>query len=149
MSLLYRLAAAEDLSRLLQLEEQSFQQDRLSPRSLRRLLGVPSAEVLVAEEEGALLGYALLLFRQGSEVARLYSLAISPWARGRGLGGGLMEQIEQRASARGCARLRLEVRVDNDVAIGLYERRGYRRFGRIAGYYEDGGDAWRYEKPLI
>ncbi|MCP8467840.1 GNAT family N-acetyltransferase [Pseudomonas sp. ZM23] len=149
MSLLYRLATPEDLAHLLQLEEQSFQGDRLSPRSLRRLLQVPSAELQVAQDEGELLGYALSLFRRGSEVARLYSLAVSPRARGRGVGGGLMQRSECRARERGCTRLRLEVRVDNAAAIGLYERSGYRRFGHIAGYYEDGGDAWRYEKPLI
>ena len=33
-------------------------------------------------------------------------------------------------------------------AIRLYERRGYRRFAARRGYYEDGGDAWRYEKEL-
>ena len=31
----------------------------------------------------------------------------------------------------------------------LYERAGYRRIGRYAGYYEDGADAWRYEKSLV
>lgn len=149
MSLLYRLAMAEDLLPLLELERQSFQQDRISARSFRRLIAASSAELVVAEVDSALPGYALLLFRRGSGIARLYSLAISPLARGQGLGGGLMEQVEQRARLRGCARLRLEVRVDNPAAIGLYERRGYRRFARITRYYADGGDAWRYEKPLI
>ncbi|MEY2262323.1 GNAT family N-acetyltransferase, partial [Rhodanobacter denitrificans] len=36
----------------------------------------------------------------------------------------------------------------NAAAIGLYERRGFRRTGHQPGYYEDGEDAWRYEKPL-
>ncbi len=149
MSLLYRLAARADLPALLQLEERTFEQDRLSARSFRRLILAASAELLVADGKGALLGYALLLYRQGSGVARLYSLAISSQARGQGLGGGLLEQAEWHAASRGCAVLRLEVRIDNAVAIGLYERRGYRRFGRIASYYADGADAWRYEKPLI
>lgn len=149
MSLLYRLAARDDLPALLALEEGTFDEDRLSPRSFRHLIAAPSAELIVAKEGGELLGYALLLFRRGATVARLYSLAISAQARGRGLGGRLLEQAERSAKGRGCKALRLEVRVDNSVAIGLYERRDYRRFGRIAGFYEDGADAWRYEKPLI
>ena len=44
--------------------------------------------------------------------------------------------------------MRLEVRTDNAAAIALYEGRGYRRLAGIASYYEDGGDAWRYEKAL-
>ena len=149
MSLLYHLATQADLPALLALEEGTFDGDRLSARSFRHLIAAPSAELLVAQEGGELLGYALLLFRRGATVARLYSLAISPQARGRGLGSGLLEQVERSATGRGCKALRLEVRVDNGIAIGLYERHDYRRFGRTAGFYEDGADAWRYEKPLI
>jgi ribosomal protein S18 acetylase RimI-like enzyme len=149
MSLLYRLATRADLPALLALEQATFDEDRLSARSFRHLIAAPSAELIVAEAGGELLGYALLLFRRGATTARLYSLAISLRARGRGLGSGLLEQAERGATGHGCRALRLEVRVDNGIAIGLYERRGYRRFGQIAGFYEDGADAWRYEKPLI
>ncbi|MFJ3049766.1 GNAT family N-acetyltransferase [Pseudomonas nitroreducens] len=148
MSLLYRLAAPADLANLLELEEECFEQDRISGRSFRRLIGAPSSILLVADRDGELLGYALLLLRRGSDIARLYSLAISRQARGQGVGGALLERCEQQAQARGCQRLRLEVRTDNASAIGLYERSGYVRFARSAGFYEDGSDAWRYEKPL-
>ncbi|MHB9800636.1 GNAT family N-acetyltransferase [Pseudomonas sp. MT3] len=66
-----------------------------------------------------------------------------------GLGGGLLEQAELFAARHGCNVLRLAVRVDNSVAIGLYEWRGYRRSGHIRGFYADAADAWRYEQPLI
>ena len=33
-------------------------------------------------------------------------------------------------------------------ATDLYERLGYRRFGRIEDYYQDGAAALRLEKPL-
>lgn len=148
MPLLYRLAAPADLPNLLGLEEACFEQDRISARSFRRLIAAPSALVLVAEGEGELLGYALVLLRRGSDIARLYSLAISRRARGQGLGGALLQRCEEQARAHGCRRLRLEVRTDNASAIGLYERNGYVRFARSADFYEDGSDAWRYEKPL-
>ncbi|MFV3330816.1 GNAT family N-acetyltransferase [Pseudomonas sp. NY15437] len=148
MSLLYRLATLADLPPLVTLEEGTFNEDRLSARSFRHLIAAPSADLVVAEKEGELLGYALLLFRQGSGVARLYSLAVSARARGQGVGRGLLEEGERRSAARNCSRLRLEVRLDNPVAIALYERQGYRRFARTAGFYEDGSDAWRYEKTL-
>ncbi|MGC4010205.1 MAG: GNAT family N-acetyltransferase [Pseudomonas sp.] len=148
MALLYRLAVAADLPNLLWLEEESFAQDRISVRSFRRLIAAPSARLLVVEGDGELQGYALLLLRRGLDIARLYSLAISRQAQGQGLGGALLERCEQLASARGCRRLRLEVRLDNASAIGLYERSGYHRFARSPGFYEDGSDAWRYEKTL-
>lgn len=148
MDFLYRIADSADLPALLQIENQAFTQDQLSHRSFRTLLRSESAQVVVADAADGMLGYALVLFRHGAGVARLYSLAIAPGARGLGLGAGLLEQAERSAQARNCRALRLEVRIDNAPAIGLYERRGYRRFGSHTGYYADGADAWRYEKAL-
>ena len=34
------------------------------------------------------------------------------------------------------------------ITFRLYERQGYLRFGVLPGFYEDGTDAWRYEKRL-
>ncbi|MDN3719684.1 hypothetical protein QW131_12140 [Roseibium salinum] len=42
--------------------------------------------------------------------------------------------------------LRLEVRADNEAAIGLYRKSGYRDLGRIDDYYDDGCAALRMEK---
>lgn len=90
-------------------------------------------------------GYGAVLFRAGARAARLYSLAARPDARGTG--GRLLEVLERVAGSRAEA-LRLEVRQDNDRAIALYERCGYRRIGSIPEYYQDGALALRYEKPL-
>ena len=37
----------------------------------------------------------------------------------------------------------------NHAAISRYRKSGYREFGRRVGYYEDGGDALRFEKRLV
>ena len=74
--------------------------------------------------------------------------ATDPGARGEGGGVALPEAADQKAGRRRCRALRLEVRTDNPGAVRLYERLGYRRIGHVAGYYEDGADAWRYEKLL-
>ncbi|MEX1147348.1 MAG: peptidase C39 family protein, partial [Sphingomonadales bacterium] len=143
-----RPADMEDLDALVALEDAVFDNDRLSRRSFRRLLASPTAQVLVAKDGAALTGYALLLFRNGTAVARLYSIAISPEARGRGVGGGLMAAAEAAAFDHDCLFLRLEVRPDNAAAIKLYEEQGFRRFGRHLDYYVDHADALRYEKRL-
>lgn len=93
-------------------------------------------------------GYALVLLRRGSRVARLYSIAVDPALRGAGLGARLLADAEAQAHKAGAGALRLEVRVDNAAAIKLYERRGYRRFARLPDYYQDGAEAWRYEQVL-
>ncbi|EIM03355.1 acetyltransferase [Rhodanobacter sp. 115] len=68
------------------------------------------------------LGTAVVFFRKGSKVARLYSLASKPDARGKGVGTSLVEAAEAAARRRRCHALRLEVRTDNLAAIRLYER---------------------------
>jgi [ribosomal protein S18]-alanine N-acetyltransferase len=105
-------------------------------------------QLLVAERDGQLLGYALLLLRRRSTRARLYSIAIAEHARGMGLGQQLLARIEACAVAHHCTHLRLEVRTDNPGALGLYERNGYRRFALVDDYYADHTSALRLEKPL-
>jgi len=143
-----RRAKPSDLDALVALEEASFDHDRVSRTQFRRHLASPSAAVLVAEERGQVLGGALLFFRRGAKAARLYSIAIAQTARGQRLGTALLNAAEREARRRGCAAMKLEVRTDNTPAIALYEKRGYRCVTRMPGFYENGMDAWRYEKPL-
>ena len=143
-----RDALPADVDGLARLESSSFDTDRLAPRSFRRLIAAPTAACRVAVSGDALAGYYVLLFRAGSNAARLYSVAVDPGHRGGGLAKALLADAEVTARACGARRMRLEVRRDNDVAIRLYERRGYRPIARRAGYYADGGDALVCEKNL-
>ena len=68
---------------------------------------------------------------------------------GRGVGRTLIEAAEAQALARGCRAIRLEVHPENHAAIGRYRKSGYREFARYRRYYEDGGDALRFEKRLV
>ena len=144
-----RRAIPADLDALVALEQHTFDSDRLSRAQYRRHLGSDSALVLVADGAGpSLAGAAVVFFRKGSVVARLYSLATAAEERGKGVASALMTAATEAARDRGCRVLRLEVRADNVAAIGLYERLGYRRIGRLPAYYDDGADGWRYERSL-
>lgn len=143
-----RLADLPDIPALVSLENQAFLTDRLTRRNFHHILTRAHAACLVAERQGHLIGYALLFFRRGTSLARLYSIAVDPDLRGQGLGAALLLAAERRALAEGCWVLRLEVRADNEAAIALYRRRGYRAFGRHLRYYEDAADALRFEKRL-
>ena len=143
-----RRARPMDLPALIALERNAFTTDHLSPRQYRQHLVSPTALVLVAVDDAGLLGTALVFFRRDSDLARLYSIAVADGARGRGIGEALLSAAERAARARGSGRLRLEVHQDNAAAMRLYQRRGYVRFAQCPEYYEDGGDAWRYEKKL-
>lgn len=137
-----------DIADLVAIENTVFSGDRLSRRSLKRFLISASAPIILAEWEGRTAGYAVVLLRRGTLAARLYSIAVAPDFAGRRIGASLLQAAEDQARSRGRTLMRLEVRADNRPAIALYEKAGYRTFGRKHRYYEDGEDALRMEKLL-
>ncbi|WP_219703948.1 GNAT family N-acetyltransferase/peptidase C39 family protein [Marinomonas lutimaris] len=144
-----RLASIDDLKALLVLEGKAFTGDRLSRRSFRHAITSSGSALFVAmKEDGELLGYALLHLRQGTHLARLYSLAVSPEARGLGIGKLLIQACEKKALKKGKMLLRLEVSDVNHNAIALYQKMGYKEFGHYDAYYEDQTDAIRMQKRL-
>ena len=148
-SLTIRLASPSDATELARLEARAFTAERISLRSFRRLIArAPSAIVLLAEAEGRIAGYAMILLRRSSTLARLYSIGADPASAGRGVGRELLLRCEAEAAARGRDRLRLEVSRKNARALALYRRAGYREFGMHPNYYADGSDALRLEKRL-
>jgi [ribosomal protein S18]-alanine N-acetyltransferase len=143
-----RRGKAADLDALWELEKEVFATDRMSRRSLRRLLASPSAVAMVAQADGKIMGVAIVLFRANSSVARLYSLAVAPKYTGRGVASALLAMAEKIAKRRECRSLRLEVHERNRSAIKVYRRAGYHEFGRYHHYYQDRGHALRFEKQL-
>ena len=48
------------------------------------------------------------------------------WAyRGRGIANALLNRLEKKLIARGCPKIQIMVREENDVVLGMYERLGY------------------------
>lgn len=89
-------------------------------------------DMLVAELDGQVVGTVSTgghgFQRRGS--LRLFALDVGPDFRRRGVGTALVEAVEATASSRGLAKVNLEVAVENEDAVRLYERLGYRRHGK-------------------
>jgi ribosomal protein S18 acetylase RimI-like enzyme len=143
-----RLGVPADLDALLALERVAFATDHLARRSFRRFMTSPNAALIVAETGSRLAGYALVLYRPRSAIARLYSIAVGKEHAGRGVGPALLAAAEVAALRRDCSTLRLEVHEANAAAINRYRKSGYRLFGRHLDYYDDRGNALRFEKRL-
>ncbi|WPC74690.1 GNAT family N-acetyltransferase/peptidase C39 family protein [Vibrio porteresiae] len=144
----FRHAKSTDLTALNALELQLFDGDRISPRQMKRFLHSNHAIIFVADSGTELAGYALLLFHQGTQLSRLYSIAVKPDFRGRGIARKLVEQCERAALDQGSTTLRLEVREDNTAAINLYEKMGYKTLKLLIHYYDDLCNGRRLQKRL-
>ena len=146
--LVIRPAEPADVDALLALEQTVFETDRLERRSFQHAVRSPTISLLVAGMADRTAGYAMILRRRGSATAHLGSIAVAPAASRIGVGKSLLAACEFEAASHDGARLRLEVREDNNAAQELYETMGYERVERIDDYYEDGTAAWRYVKTL-
>ena len=90
----------------------------------------PYAETLIAEEDGAPVGFALFFHSFSTFLAQpgiyLEDLFVVPGQRGRGTGHALLAELARVALKRGCGRLEWAVLNWNRDAIGFYERLGAR-----------------------
>jgi len=146
-----RLAVRSDLDQLVMLEKRCFDADRLSRRSLAHFIKAEHSQLVVVEAldaPGVILGYLLILFRRGTNLARIYSIAVDPDVRRRGLSRLLMFESEALAAARGVSFMRLEVNEQNLSAKTLYGSLGYHPIAHLKAYYEDGSNGLRMEKRI-
>jgi ribosomal protein S18 acetylase RimI-like enzyme len=142
-----RVAGRQHLHEIIVLEAQSFPtHDRFARSTWRHLLGKAqergSSLTVVAIEGERVVGALNALLRRGGHTARLYSLAVDPGQRGRGVGGRLIRDLAVRLPQNITA-LSLEVRSSNQAARTLYERLGFVLQEELPAYYPDGGDGVR------
>jgi len=97
----------------------------------RHLFGSrPMAEVLIAERDGAPIGFALFFHNfstfEGRPGIYLEDLFVAPEARGLGAGKALLARLAQITIARDCARLEWSVLDWNEPALTFYRSIGAR-----------------------
>jgi len=94
-----------------------------TPEEISRKLKRDPDLFLVAENEAQVVGAVLGGFdgRRGM----VYHLAVTPEARGRGLGTALMAELEARLKAKGCRKYYLLVTHDNTDVTDFYQRLGW------------------------
>ncbi|MDX1706647.1 ribosomal protein S18-alanine N-acetyltransferase [Pseudidiomarina sp.] len=141
-------ASREHLDALERIETASFITDRISRRSFRRFIDQDIGDFQVLLSDGEVVGYYIVLYRQATQLARLYSLAVAPEHRRRGFGTKLLDAAENDADERHCLFMRLEVKTDNFVAQAMYHKAGYYDMEIRAEYYEDDSDALVLQKLL-
>jgi ribosomal protein S18 acetylase RimI-like enzyme len=142
-----RLAGPEDLAALRFLEHACFVPERRETDPvLRRALSSSSQEVWLVEQEGRVAGAMML--RLYPHTLRVYSIAVDPEFRGRGIGDLLLAQAESRADGLQSERLVLEVDAGDKRLVDWYSRRGFRRVDTLNAFYGPGQDALRMQKSM-
>jgi ribosomal protein S18 acetylase RimI-like enzyme len=94
-----------------------------SIRSLTARLTAPRSEYLVADDGKALAGMAFAAADETGETVTLRQLYVLPSMQGRGVGGMLLDEVEE--SFPEAKRLVLEVEVANERAVRFYLSRGF------------------------
>lgn len=143
-----RKVRLSDLSRLVEIENLTFNYDQLSRRNFHWMIKHAHSIFHVLEYKKTVIGYGLVLINRGTSLARLYSICILGEFQGLGLAAKLIQGLEEKSSEEDCAYLRLEVKESNAPAIRLYEKLGYVRFTKKDNYYDDGSAALCFEKQV-
>ena len=101
--------------------------DEVTSRTWNRILDPDSAVMcIVAEVDGQVYGFANCVVHENTwetqAVCYLEDLYVLPSARGRGIGGSLLEWLRNAMRAEGWARVYWVTRAGNEQARRLYDR---------------------------
>ncbi len=151
MTVSIRSAAVDDLDLIIGFIRALAEYERLADdvRLDRATLGDhlfgprPMAEVLIADHDGAPVGFALFFHNfstfEGRPGIYLEDLFVVPEARGVGAGKALLQRLAQLALERGCARLEWSVLDWNEPSIAFYKSLGAKPMDEWTVYRVDGG----------
>lgn len=99
-------------------------------RLIEGLQQQPNALILLAYRQqqpvGLLIGFQGFSTFQARPLLNIHDLAVTPAARGQGIGRQLLQEAARMARQRGYGQLTLEVRTDNPVAQNLYKSEGFK-----------------------
>ncbi|MGY2067689.1 ribosomal protein S18-alanine N-acetyltransferase [Blastococcus sp. SYSU DS0619] len=127
-----------DLPAVMALEEELFAPDTWTAAMYREELAqTGTRHYLVADDDGAVVGYAGLIAYD--DEAHVATIGVTGARQGEGLGALLLDALLAEADRRRSPVVLLEVRADNEVAQGLYRRRGFAEIGRRPKYYQPSG----------
>ena len=137
MSVELRAMTDADLTVVLELEEDLFAPDTWTAAMYRdELRHRDTRHYVVAENGSGIVGWAGLIAY--SDEAHVSTIGVARERQGEGIGARLLDALLAEADRRSPVVL-LEVRADNDRAIGLYQRRGFAEIGRRRRYYQPSG----------
>jgi len=98
-------------------------------RQLKELIKSENTAVFATRIDGKLAGYAIVVIE--GDVADFWDLVVKKEYRNLGIGTTLIKTVEKFAKERGCVAIKLDVNIENQNAIRLYEKLGYKKISYI------------------
>ena len=99
----------------------------------QQLVTKERGEIVLAVEDAVVLGMAAvsynLAMRYGGEYCQLEELVVTPAARGKNIGGLLVQRIVDNARARGCAEMGLYLLETTEHNRPFYAKYGFKVIG--------------------
>jgi len=129
----------EDAPRLARILRESPEAAQWTEQSQLEFLDSPGAVAFVSESGVEISGF--IVGRQVLGEAEVLNIAVAPESRRKEEGRALLDAAVQEYRARGARRVFLEVRELNSNAIAFYQRQGFSKVGRRAGYYRNPEEA--------
>jgi ribosomal-protein-alanine N-acetyltransferase len=117
-----------------------------SKTTLRYFLTLASADCVIAEEGGKIVGF--ILSEENPPLAHIITLDVDAKHRRKGIGGALLEALESNLAARGVRSILLETAIDNEPAVAFWKSRGYRIEATLKRYYLKRINAYEMRKIL-
>lgn len=98
-----------------------------------KMMEDPEQDVLVAEENGQLLGFAMVEYIKREETnsmhavheAHIVEIGVDETSQGKGIGTALIQAVKDAAKVRGCRSVQLDVWEFNKSALRFYEKLGF------------------------
>lgn len=98
-----------------------------------KMMEDPEQDVLVAEENGQLLGFAMAEYIKREETNSIYAvheahiveIGVDETSQGKGIGTALIQAVKDAAKVRGCRSVQLDVWEFNKSALRFYEKLGF------------------------
>lgn len=144
-----RLAQSQDFDRLWQIDQICFPEGiSYTKAELRGFMNLRQSITLVAEQEGTIAGFLVLLLDRRRRFGHIITIDVLPEFRRNGVGRQLMAAAEGRIIEAGGDAVLLEVAVDNSPALRFYKKLGFRVLTTLPKYYSNGMDALQMGKVI-
>jgi ribosomal-protein-alanine acetyltransferase len=137
MTLKIESASIQHLDQLYEIEKKCFDKEAFSKQQIALLLTDYDTISLVAKNNDEIVGFIIAVpyLEREAVVGHILTINVAVASRRQNVGTKLLNEMERIFKEKDMKVSQLEVREDNQAALGLYQKLGYKIIGRLRNYY--------------